>query len=192
MSDERDDERDNGFPLNEVTDLADLPGDDDLPPGVAEPEAPLAEASFAEALRADPALADIALSLILMAFPRHRVMRGAEGRLAALYLDPPLDASQSRRLLEQLYQLVERPEWRARHAVAREVSDVRGTRIELLMPLAPDEYDGGEALVGPFADDEAARNWASGIAEPGLAFDTVPVTGAYLVDLFMLGELLDD
>src|SRR5690606_10072866 len=100
--------------------------------------------------------------------------------------------AERRRLLEQLYVLVERPEWRARHAVAREVSDVNGVRLELLTPLAPEAYDGGEALVGPFADDEAARSWASGIAEPGLAFDTVPVTGAYLVDLFMLGELLDD
>lgn len=149
------------------------------------------EGAFAEALRASPQLVDVAVPLLLAAFQGRQVMRGSAGRLAALYVQPPLAPNESRRLLGYLYELVERPEWVSRCALAREVSDAGGTRLELLVPLAPVEYDGGEAVVGPFATDEDARDWVAGVAEKGLAFDTMRVTGGYLVDLFELGELLE-
>ncbi len=166
----------------------------DLPPELRDEEAdaPLKEGAFGEAIRAAPELADIAVSLLLTAFPRVTLMRAAEGRLAALYTDPPLTKAERRRLLGYLFELVERPEWRSRHAVAREVTDVKSTRLELLLPLAPETYDGGEAVVGPFASQEEAHAWGSGVAETGLAFDTLPSWDAYLVDLFQLGQLLDD
>lgn len=148
------------------------------------------EASFAEALRASPQFVGVAIPLLLAAFPGRQVLEGSVGRLTALFVEPPLAPNESRRLLGYLYELVERPEWEARCAVAREVSDVQGTHLELLVPLAPADYDGGEALVGPFASDEEARAWVAGVAEKGLAFDTMRVKGGYLVDLFLLGELL--
>lgn len=184
MSAARDDDRHDPGP----------PGAGELPPDAVEAElgTPLAERPFAEALRATPELADIAVSLLLVAFPEKRLAREAEGQRTVLYTEPPLAKPERRRLLDLLFELVERPEWRERCAVAREVRDVRGTRLELLVPLAPDAYDGGEALVGPFEGEEEAQAWAAGIAEPSLAFDTVPCHGRQLVDLFPLGELLGE
>lgn len=152
----------------------------------------LGEGEFGEALRASPEFVDVAVPLLLTLFPGREVLRGVVGRLAALHVDPALEAHESRRLLGFLYELVDRPEWQGRCAVAREVSDVSGTRVELVLPLAPSDYDGGEALVGPFASSEAASAWASGVADPRLAFDTMLAKCGHLVDLFVLGELLDD
>ncbi len=149
-------------------------------------------ALFAEAVRVSPELVGVAVPLLLTLFPERDVMPVPEGRLVAVHVSPGLDAPESRRLLGFLYQLVDRPEWRRRCAVAREVSDVRGTRVEVVVPLEPAGYDGGEALVGPFGSEEAAKAWAAGIAGPELAFDTMLASGGHLVDLFLLGELLDD
>lgn len=152
----------------------------------------LGEGEFGEALRASPELVDVAIPLLLAAFPGREVLRGVVGRLSALFVDPPLDKHEARRLLGFLYELVDRPEWQSRCAVAREVSDVSGTRLELVLPLAPNAYDGGEALVGPFPTVDAARDWAADVADPRLAFDTMLVSCGHLVDLFALGQLLED
>lgn len=157
-----------------------------------EQEHTLGEGEFGEALRASPEFVDVAVPLLLTLFPGREVMRGSVGRLAALYVDPALEKHEARRLLGYLFELVERPEWQARCAVAREVSDVDGTRMELVVPLAPASYDGGEALVGPFASDEAAREWVAGVADRSLAFDTMRSACGYLVDLFALGQLLEE
>ena len=155
-------------------------------------EQTLGEGEFGEALRASPEFVDVAIPLLLTLFPGREVMRGSVGRLAALYVDPPLEKHEARRLLGYLFELVERPEWRGRCAVAREVSDTDGTRMELVLPLAPTNYDGGEALVGPFVTDEAAKEWVASVADRSLAFDTMLASCGYLVDLFVLGPLLDD
>ncbi len=148
---------------------------------------------FELALQAGPGLSDIAASLLLALFPTRQLVRaGGAGRLERLLVKPPLTPNESRKLLDHLFTLVERPEWRDKHAVAREVQDVGGRRLELLTPLPPGQYRGGEALVGPFRDEAAANEWATNVAEPSLASDTVPMAGAYLVDLFALGDLLSD
>lgn len=152
----------------------------------------LGEGEFGEALRASPEFVDVAIPLLLTLFPGREVMRGVAGRLAALYVDPPLEDHEAKRLLGFLFELAARPEWQSRCAVAREVSDIHGSRMEIVLPLAPAEYDGGEALVGPFGSAEAAQEWASGVAEPSLAFDTMLASCGHLVDLFELGELLAD
>ncbi len=152
----------------------------------------LGEGEFGEALRASPEFVNVAIPLLLTLFPGCEVMRSSVGRLSALYVDPPLEKHEARRLLGFLFELVERPEWRGRCAVAREVSDADGTRLELVLPLAPSDYDGGEALVGPFATDDAAKEWVSSVADRSLAFDTMLASCGYLVDLFVLGPLLDD
>lgn len=152
----------------------------------------LGEGEFGEALRASPELVDVAVPLLLTLFPERQLLRGSRGRLAALFVDPPLQKHEARRLLGFLYELVDRPEWRSRCALAREVSDAKGTRTELVLPLAPGSYDGGEALVGPFPSAEAAKDWAADVADPQLAFDTMLTSCGHLVDLFVLGELLDD
>ena len=150
------------------------------------------EGEFGEALRTSPEFVDVAIPLLLTAFPEREVMQDTVGRLTALYVDPPLERHEARRLLGYLYELVDRPEWQRRCALAREVSDVNGTRSELVLPIAPGDYDGGEALVGPFPSVEAANEWAASVADPSLAFDTMQASCGPLVDLFVLGELLED
>ena len=57
------------------------------------------EGGFGEALRLSPEFVDVAIPLLLTAFPGREVMRDAVGRLAALYVDPPLERHEARRLL---------------------------------------------------------------------------------------------
>ncbi|MFA5551554.1 MAG: hypothetical protein WDA03_08035 [Trueperaceae bacterium] len=152
----------------------------------------VAASGYGEAVRASPELVDVAIPLLLTLFPGREVRGDTAGRLVALRVNPPLQKPEVRRLLGFLFELVDRPEWRARCAVAREVSDVHGTRTEVVLPVRPPEYAGGEALVGPFPTQEAAADWAAGVADASLAFDTVEAHCGHLVDLFVLGELLAD
>lgn len=147
---------------------------------------------FAEAVRVSPELVGVVVPLILTLFADRDVMPVPEGRLVAVQVAPQLDQVESRRLLGFLFQLVDRPEWKRRCTVAREVTDVRGRRCEVVVPLTPGAYDAGEALVGPFQTQDAANEWAAGVAQTELAFDTMLTAGGYLIDLFLLGELLDD
>ncbi len=161
-------------------------------PTSAPPQTAPDQGGFLEALRATPELADIAAQLLSVLFPDKRLVSAMEGRWLTFGARPPLAVHESRRLLNHLHDLVERPEWRRRHAVAREVTDSKGRRVELLVPLPPGAYTGGEALVGPFPDEETAKEWYAGVQLVGLAADTVHIADAWLCDLFLLGELLDD
>lgn len=95
------------------------------------------EVRFAEALRVSPEAAELAASLLLALFPNRSWARAHVGRLTAYSARPPLDQTGARRLFDKLFELSERQEWRARHAVAREVTDVAGRRLELLVPVPP-------------------------------------------------------
>lgn len=155
------------------------------------PDPSLGEGEFGEALRVSGEFIGVAIPLLLTAFEGRELMRAPAGALTAIYLKPPLQPNERKRLLGYLFELVERSEWERRCAVAREVTDERGARMELLLPIPPAAYQGGEALIGPFSDADAAREWASAVREPGLAFDTVLMRGGVLVDLFLMGGLLD-
>lgn len=139
-------------------------------------------------MHASPELADIAASLLLALFPDRQLYRGLAGtglhQPASLSMLPGLDATGFARLKEYLHQLVDRTEWRRRHALAREVSDRRGTFVELIVPVAPGSYSGGPAVVGPFLDETAADEFGSRQAGPALAHDAFPTAGGWLVDLF--------
>ncbi len=150
------------------------------------------EAGFGEALRVSPEASDLAASLLLALFPGRSWAKAHIGRLTAYSARPPLDPAGTRRLFDKLFELTERPEWRARYAVAREVTDVTGRRLELLVPLPPEEYEGGEGLVGPFATLDEANAWGMSVQAHELAADAMRVGDAWLCELFALGELLDD
>jgi len=145
-----------------------------------------------EAVRATTELADVTARLLQALFPEKRLVSAMEGRWLTFAARPVLAVHESRRLLDHLHDLVARPEWRRLHAVAREVTDTRGRRIEVLVPLPPAAYEGGEALVGPFPDEESAKAWYAGVQVHGLAADTFRLADAWLCDLFPLSELLDD
>lgn len=143
------------------------------------------------ALRCSAELADVAAQLLAVLFPDRHVVGSTEGGAVLFGARPALSAPDSRRLLGHLQTLVERPEWARRHAVAREVTDAAGRRVEALLPMPPAAYAGGEALVGPFYSQAAAAEWAAGVQVRGLAADTLQAGDAWLCDLFLLGELLD-
>lgn len=150
------------------------------------------EVRFAEVLRVSPEAAELAASLLLALFPNRSWARAHVGRLTAYSARPPLDQAGARRLFDKLFELSERPEWRARHAVAREVTDVTGRRLELLVPVPPEAYEGGEGLVGPFATFEDANDWGMSVQARELAADALQAGDAWLCELFRLGELLED
>jgi hypothetical protein len=148
------------------------------------------EGSHREVLRAEGQLAEVASSLLLTLFPRHRLCRAEVGRFRVLMLDPPLAAGQEQELERYLHELVERPEWRARHALVREVRDRTGTHRELLTPLPPHAYQGGEALVGPFDDEVTADAWGAEHAARGYGHDAVAMAGGWMCDVFDVGDEL--
>ncbi len=133
-------------------------------------------------------LADIVASLMLTLFPDAELYRGQvgidSGHLVSLYMVPGADGAGFERLKSYLYQLVDRPEWRERYALAREVSDRQGTYLEVIVPVAPESYSGGPAIVGPFADELAADEFGSRHATTTLSHDTYRVAGGWLADLF--------
>lgn len=150
------------------------------------------EVRFAEVLRVSPEAAELAASLLLALFPNRSWGRAHVGRLTAYFARPPLDQAGAWRLFDKLFELSERPEWRARHAMAREVTDVTGRRLELLVPVPPEAYEGGEGLVGPFATFEDANAWGMSVQARELAADALQAGDAWLCELFRLGELLED
>ncbi len=161
-------------------------------PTSASPPATPDRGGYVEAMRATAELADVAARLLPAMFPEKRFVSAMEGGWVTFAARPALALQDSRRLLDHLHDLVARPEWRRLHAVAREVTDTRGRRVEVQVPLPPEAYEGGEAVVGPFPDEESAKAWYAGVQVHGLAADTVCLADAWLCDLFLLSELLDD
>jgi hypothetical protein len=189
MTDERDPhERDPGGDGPTGADADDRAGASPTPSAASPGGNGQPRPEYREALRAGPGLADIAVSLVLALFPEHRLYRAEAAAMTAVALQPPLDAAQAARLERFLHELAERPEWRERHAVVREVRDRAGTRLEVRTPTAPADYVTGEALVGPFDDEAAADAWGAEHAPDGCGHDAIRMAGAWLCDVFDIGE----
>ncbi len=148
---------------------------------------PLPGADAREVVRATRDLAPIAESVLLVMFPASRLFRAGDEPVG-LILEPAPDRAGLARLKDKLGELVARPEWRRRHAVAREVADAAGTRLEVLTPVDPQAYAGGPRLVGPFATEVEADAWGGDNAVSTLSYDTFFTGEAWLVDLFSLPE----
>ncbi len=148
---------------------------------------PLPGPGASEVVRATPDLAPIAVSVLMVMFPGAALYRTGDG-LVSLMLEPAPDRAGLDRLRAKLFDLVARPEWTRRHAVAREVRDAGGTRLEVLTPVAAADYAGGALLVGPFASQEEADAWGGDNAVSALSYDTFFTGDAWLVDLFDLPE----
>ncbi len=150
-------------------------------------DGPLPGESAREAVRATADLAGIAEGVLHVMFPGSVLYRSGEEPVS-LMLEPAPSQEEMGRLRDKLFELVGRPEWRRRHAMAREVRDRHGARLEVMTPVPPTEYDGGARLVGPFPDAEAAAAWGGDNAVSTLSFDTFYTGDAWLVDLFELPE----
>ena len=141
-------------------------------------------ANAGEAVRASAELAEIAGPLLLTAFPRRLTFRSQAGALVRFSLFPPPDAADLARLDALLEPLLERPEWRARHAFYRIVEDRSGLRRELALPLAPQAYEGGDAVVGPFRAEGAADAWAARSVTPPRVHDAFGSGSVWFCDVF--------
>ncbi len=141
-----------------------------------------------EVLRVDPELAELAGGMLLMAFPEREAFRAPDGRRERLLVFPALSAEELERLDGLLAPLVDRPAWRRRHAFFRQVDDARGTRRELDLPQQPDAYEKGDAVVGPFADEDAADAWGRAQVRPPLVHDPFSMNGHWFCDVFRADE----
>ncbi len=141
-----------------------------------------------EVLRVAPELAELAGGMLLMAFPEREVFRAPDGRRERLLAFPALSAEELERLDGLLAPLVDRPAWLRRHAYFREVDDARGARRELDLPQPPDAYQSGDAVVGPFADEDAADAWGRAQVRPPHVHDPFPMNGRWFCDVFRADE----
>lgn len=184
MSDEHRDERLADAEVDPAPESALEPVNDPAPGTGSEPKV---DPTAREVVRASPELADVAVSLLLALFPDATLYR-AEGRLSRLLLAPAPHRPEHEHLRGLLFDLVDRPEWREKHAVAREVTDADGLRLELLTPIPARQYRGGPALVGPFADERSADEWGGDNARSEVSYDTFFTGSAWLCDLFELTD----
>ena len=129
-----------------------------------------------EVVRASAPVADIVTSLLLTLFPRAALYRVGTD-VQRLLLDPAPRPERLPQLRTLLFDLAERPEWRRRHLVTREVEDPTGRRLEALLPLAPADYSSGARLVGPFATEALAYEWGADHAVSTLSYDVFALAG---------------
>jgi len=139
----------------------------------------------ASVLTVAPALAHLAAGMLLAAFPEREVFRSEGDDYERVLAFPPLTPDELRRFDGLLVPLVERPEWRSRHAFYREVNDVRGLRRELGLPQAPGDYDGTVAVVGPFDDEGEADAWGRASVTSPRTYDPFPMNGYWFCDVFL-------
>lgn len=137
-----------------------------------------------EVLRAAPELSDLAGSMLLAAFPEREVFRAPAGAQERLLAFPPLQGRELARLDALLAPLVDRPEWRRRHAFYREVADTRGRLRELALATPPAAYRDGNAVVGPFESEQDADAWGREHVGPPRVHDRFPMNGAWFCDIF--------
>ncbi len=133
---------------------------------------------------AAPELAHLAEGMLTAAFPDRQVFRAEVAEGVRVLAFPPLDGEELRSYDRWLAPLVDRPEWRARHAYYREVGDLRGVGRELGLPQGPDAYRGGEGVIGPFEDGADADAWAEEHVTRPLVHDSFPMNGRWFCDVF--------
>ena len=137
-------------------------------------------------LRVHPDLVDTAAQLLWAAAPHAQLLRDepdAAG-LIPLYLRAPLDPAAEAAFERGLDALLREPRERVRGTYLREVRDLRGRRRELGVPVSPADWRAVSGLVGPFADEAAARAWLRQGLPPGWLGDALPHAGVWHVDVF--------
>ena len=136
-------------------------------------------------LRVEEALVDTVAQLLWAAAPQAQLLHDDpdEAGLIPLYLRSPLADASAAAFERGLDALLSEPSERRRGTYLREVRDLRGRRRELARPVAPDAWRARAALVGPFADELAARDWSRGLPS-GWFGDAMPHAQAWYVDVF--------
>lgn len=101
---------------------------------------------------------------------------------------PGPDAEALERLDRSLGEVAERES--GRYGYYRVVRDETGTRRELDLPSSPQAWQGEETMVGPFADESEAGDWAEANVDrsAGRTYDTVKYGGGWFCDVFDAGN----
>ena len=144
-------------------------------------------------LRVEADLVETVGQLVWVAAPEAEVMRDEvdEAGLVPLYVRPGLTPAQAAAFERGLEALLDEVDQKARGTYLREVSDVRGRRRELGVPVAPGAWAGRPGMVGPFQDEAQARAWQASSLPAGWLSDTIPHAGAWYVDVFVGDEALN-
>ena len=135
-----------------------------------------------EVVRADPQLAGHVAQTLSILFPRDDIFRLESGSMVLFLVFPEPAEADLARLEDAAARLVTASS--VPHAMFRVVSDLRGERREVLVPVAADAWDGAPGVVGPFGARDAAERWASDRVRPPLVGDSFPHEGAWFVDVF--------
>lgn len=141
-----------------------------------------------EVARVAPELVEAAASIVEASWPRRQLYRVPSPGGERLLVFPPLSEDEFARFDDDAADLVARPSFSEALAFFRTVRDLRGTHRELLLPVAPEAWDGGVALVGPFASEEAAKAWPAGRLPAELMADPIPYRGRWFCDVFRSDE----
>ncbi|MDR9391344.1 MAG: hypothetical protein RI554_04870 [Trueperaceae bacterium] len=136
-----------------------------------------------ELVRVSPELADAAADLAWRVADGARIFRVPGTPAERLLAFPPLDAAALAAFDDAAADLVARPDVDDL-AYYRTVRDPHGERRELMRPIPPDAWAGEVALVGPFADEEAAKAWPAGRLPADLMADPLPYRGRWYCDVF--------
>lgn len=135
-----------------------------------------------EVLRADGALAAPAAQTLSVLFPDRDIFRIDDGPTARFRLFPPPSEDDLERVDDAAARLVAAAS--VPHAMFRVVRDARGERREILVPMPPSGWPGGERVVGPFASEAEAEAWADENVAPPMVGDPFPQQGSWFVDVF--------
>jgi hypothetical protein len=140
-------------------------------------------------LRVAGELRGVAEGPLLSALADQRLFEAPTGAGAVVLAFPGPSSEQLERLDDLMGAAVEE-EARRRYGFYRVVRDRSGSRRELGLPVAPDDWDGSEAMVGPFEDEASAWEWARGRSDPrsGTTHDVLKYAGGWFCDLFRAGE----
>lgn len=135
-----------------------------------------------EVLRVDAELAGAAAQMLAVLFRNDPIFRLDHGATAHFRVFPPPTESDVERVDDAAARLVAATS--IRHAMFRVVTDVRGERREVLVPLPPASWRGGERVVGPFPSQGDAEAWVDERVDAPLVGDAFAQEGAWFVDVF--------
>lgn len=136
-------------------------------------------------MQTSPELTGIIESLLLTLFPEHTIFATEVEEFPAFLTEPALSEEERVLLAGFLNDLTQRPEWAERGALLREVTDSRGTRVDIRVPVKP-LTDPGIGLYGPFATTDDARDWVRDHAPYQLESDVFTTPAGAVVELFRL------
>jgi hypothetical protein len=135
---------------------------------------------------------EIASQVFFAAFPHHELFRYGEQQISLLSF-PELSAKDLERWDKAMGRLVEHPTYSRDYLYYRVVNSSQGEKRQLALPINPADWQGQvDMLVGPFAHQQQAMEWAEAIKPEQLMVDTLQYQGYWFCDLFLLNHQFNE